>query len=482
MIGTSRRVAFIGMTVTALSMATGCVQSTSPAAHTELDPQSKKSEPAPSAAGSDQGKRSEGTDWPRFLGPNGDSTSPENGIIAPWPKEGLRLVWHREIGSGYAAPTVSQGRLFVFDRQGDRNCLTCLDSKTGKFHWKFEYPTTYVDKYAYNGGPRCSPIVDGDRVYLYGPEGMLHCVRVTDGKQVWKVDTVKEFNVVQNFFGVGSTPLVEGDLLITQVGGSPPKSDPDDFLALKGNGTGIVAFDKYTGKVVYKITDELASYSSPVAATIDKRRWCFVFVRGGLVGFDPANGKVRFHFPWRADMLESVNAANPVIIGDKVFIGETYELGGALLQIKGDDYKVLWTDEKKTEKKKSMACHWMTPIYLDGHLYGCSGRHGDAARLQCIDLASGKINWTEPRLTRTSLLYVDGHFVVLTAEGELLLLRANPKKFDLVSTMKPTDPATGDDLLKYPCWAAPILSHGLMYIRSDGQLVCLELIPQKKSN
>ncbi len=427
----------------------------------------------------DLGKRKQGVDWPRFLGPQGDSTSTEKGIIAPWPKKGLRVVWQAKTGTGYAMPTVSKGRLFLFARHGNRNRLTCLKSETGQFLLHFDYPTDFQDKYGYDG-PRCSPLVDGDRVYLFGPEGMLFCIGVLDGKQVWTIDTGKKFNVIQNFFGVGSTPVIEGDLLIAQIGGSPAGSDPDEFGKLKGNGSGVVAFNKYTGKVVYKITDELASYASPVLATINGRRSCFVFARGGLVGFEPATGKVDFHFPWRAEDLESVNASNPVVVGNKVFIGETYGPGGALVEVLPGKCKALWTDAKKSAKQKSMACHWMTPVYDDGYLYGCSGRHTFNAFLQCIDFNTGKIQWSVPRLNRTSLLYVDGHFIALEEYGELILFKANPKKFEVVSRLRVTDPKTDEDLLEYPCWAAPILSHGLLYVRGDQRLVCLELIPEKK--
>ncbi len=244
--------------------------------------------------------RKAGSDWPKFLGPTGDGISPEKGLTVPWPKEGPRVVWHRELGAGYGAPAVSRGRLFVSDRHEDRVRLQCLKSETGELLWKFEYPTDYKDKFGYNNGPRSCPVVDEDRVYVYGAEGMLHCVRAVDGKLVWKRDTQKEFGVVQNFFGVASAPVVEGDLLIVMVGGSPKDSDAQDFENLKGNGSGVVAFDKYTGKVRYKITDELASYTSPVLATIHGRRWCFVLARGGLIGFEPKSGKVDFHFPWRA--------------------------------------------------------------------------------------------------------------------------------------------------------------------------------------
>ncbi|HYT90008.1 MAG TPA: PQQ-binding-like beta-propeller repeat protein [Gemmataceae bacterium] len=422
--------------------------------------------------------RKSGSDWPVFLGPTGDSVSSEKGILSPWPEKGPRIVWHKEIGTGYAMPVISRGRLFLFDRQGTRATLNCWKSETGEPLWKFDYPTDYRDMYGYNGGPRCCPVVDDDRVYIYGVEGMLHCVRVADGKPVWKVDTRAEFGVVQNFFGVGSTPVVEGDLLIVQVGGSPKGSERQDFADLKGNGSGVVAFDKLTGKVRYKITDELASYASPVLATINGRRWCFVLARGGLIGFEPASGKVDFHFPWRAESLESVSAANPVVVGDQVFISETYGPGGALLQVRPGGHKVLWTDAEK-RRDKSMQCHWMTPIYKDGYLYGCSGRH-ENADLRCIELATGKVMWRQQRLLRTSLLMVDGHFVCLSEEGILYLLKVNPQRYEEVSRVELREAAGKEPLLREPCWAAPILAHGLLYVRGNDRLVCLELIPAKK--
>src|SRR5262249_541719 len=148
----------------------------------------------------------------------GDGVSPEKGLVTPWPKEGPRAVWTRRVGAGYSMPTVSRGRAFLFDRVRTKNRLTCVKAETGESLWSFEYATDYEDKYNYSNGPRCYPVVDRDRVYTYGAEGMLHCIRIADGKLIWKVDTRKDFGFVQNFFGVGSTPLIEGDLLIAQVG------------------------------------------------------------------------------------------------------------------------------------------------------------------------------------------------------------------------------------------------------------------------
>ncbi len=387
-------------------------------------------------------------------------------------------------------PTVAAGRLFQFDRLADMARLRAVDSLTGKLLWTFEYASAFEDLYGYDNGPRTSPVVDQNRVYTFGAEGMLHCLNVEDGKPIWKLDTAAEFGVIQNFFGVGSTPVIENDLLIVQIGGSPPESKnvpPGRLDQVVGNGSGIVAFDKTTGAVRYKITDELASYAGPTLATIAGRRWCFVFARGGLVGFEPASGKVDFEFPWRAPILESVNASNPVVVGDQVFISETYGPGSALLRVSPGEAKVVWSDAKR-RREKAMQTHWNTPVHVDGYLYGSSGRHTENAELRCIELASGNVMWSQPDLTRSSLLYVDGHFICLSEDGTLRLLRVNPQKYDVVAEAvmmdKPTEPNPFNfrppRLFKYPAWAAPILSHGLLYVRGADRLVCLELIPGSK--
>src|ERR1051326_5828863 len=193
----------------------------------------------------DLGTRKAGFDWPKFLGPTADSVSQENGIIAPWPAQGLRIVWQASLGRGYAPPSISRGRLFHFDAHPDADRkttvarLTCRQSETGKELWKFDYSTDYNDTFGYDNGPRCCPLVDGDCVYILGVEGMLHCISAADGKPIWKVDTLTDYRVIKNFFGVGSSPVIEGDLIIIPIGGSPKGSDPDDFIHLKGDGTAL---------------------------------------------------------------------------------------------------------------------------------------------------------------------------------------------------------------------------------------------------
>jgi outer membrane protein assembly factor BamB len=414
-----------------------------------------------------------GSDWPTFLGPTQDGVSPEKGIT-PWLKEGLRKIWECELGIGFAPPVVAGGRLFHFDRFDDDCRLTCRDAATGKFLWKYEYPTAYEDRYGYDPGPRACPMVDGDRVYVYGPEGVLACVQVSDGQELWKINTVAKYHVHQNFFGVGSVPVIDGDLLIVPVGGSPKGPRPFDFRDAKPNGTAIVAFDKRTGEQKYAVGDELSSYSSPVIRTINGKKTGLYFARGGLFGFDPQTGKKRFHFPWRARVEESVNAANPVVIGDKIFLSECYGPGSALLDLSSGEPKVVWSDADVGRVDKALMCHWNTPIHHAGFVYGCSGRHDNEADVRCVDLAGGedKVKWTMRRTFRSTLLMVDGYFVCLSEYCDLSLLRVNPLKCDEVSHYKLKE-------LDFPCWAPPVLSHGILYVRGKGKLLALELIPGK---
>jgi outer membrane protein assembly factor BamB len=421
--------------------------------------------------------RLRGADWPCFLGPGGDGASSETRILKAWGHDGPAVVWHCKLGTSYGIGTVAQGRFFQFDRYADQARLTCLDARTGEFRWKFEYPTDYEDRVGYNNGPRSSPVVDDGRVYLYGAEGMLHCVRADDGRLLWKVDTVRKFGVVQNFFGVGSTPVVYGDLLLVMVGGSPAESQDAgrfEMNRVKSNGTALVAFDKRTGAVKYAAGNELASYATPRLARIGGRDWCFLFARGGLVALDPGTGRVAFHYPWRARLHDSVNASTPVVLGDEVFISEAYGPGSSLLRVEAGGFRVVWHDPDSRDK--AMQCHWNTPICREGFLYGCSGRHSGSAELRAIEWQTGRVAWRQPGLGLVSLLYVDGHFICLAEDGTLRLIKATPERYlevaKAVVRAKPDGPA----LIKPPAWAAPILAHGLLYVRGDDRLVCLRLI------
>lgn len=436
----------------------------------------------------DLGTRKQGSDWPTFLGSNTDSKSAETGILTDWNQKSLRIVWQRPLGESYGIGSVSRGRYFQFDYENGRATLFCLNAETGEELWKFDYPSDYQDLYGYDPGPRCSPIVEGNRVYVFGVEGMIHALEVDSGKLIWKKDTNKEYGVIQNFFGVGSNPVLYEDLLIAMVGGSPADDQalpPGRLDLVKPNGSLIVAFDKSTGEEKYRTGNDLASYASLKIANLRGKPHCLAFARSGLFVFQPNDGKEVFSFPWRDNGLESVNASVPVVFDDKILISETYGPGGCVIDFAQTPPSVVWSDDTK-RREKSLQTHWNTAVYHDGFFYGCSGRHTSNAELRCVDALTGEVKWSQPELTRTSLLYVDGHFISLGEDGVLQLIKATPEQYELVGELKLVEPAKfplnvpGRPLLRYPCWAAPILSHGLLYVRGKDRLICLELIPEKK--
>jgi outer membrane protein assembly factor BamB len=384
-------------------------------------------------------------DWPQFLGPNRDGVSPETGLRTTWPKDGPPVVWEREVGEGYSGPVVAGGKLILFHRVGDEEVTECLDAATGKPRWKSTQATMYRDPFNKGDGPRSTPVIHGGRVYTLGAAGSLTCFDLDSGRKIWQRDMARDYRLRRSFFGVGGTPIIEGDLLVLNVGAKD---------------AGIVAFNKDTGKEVWKATDHDASYASPVAATIDQTRHLLFFTREGLVSLDPANGAVRFSKPWRARIDASVNAATPLVIGNLVFISSSYRTGAILLRVKKDGVEEVWTSDDV------LSCHFNTPIVHDGHLYGIDGRQEERARLRCVDLMTGKIRWTKEGFGCASILSVGNQLIILTEDGDLVLAEANPEKCAEIGRVSK---------LKGTVRAHPALADGRLYARDGSKLICWDL-------
>ncbi len=267
------------------------------------------------------------SDWPAFLGPSGTGVTGDAGLADHWPKEGPPIVWSKKIGSGYSAPSVRAGKLVCHHRLHNESIVECLHADTGNSIWKFSYESTFSDPYGYNNGPRCTPLLIEKYCYTFGAEGKLLCVELATGRHVWARDVSKDFNIPPHFFGTGCTPILEGALLIVLVGGQP--------------NSGVVAFRATTGEIVwesvgkstwngietdwpnepkYRWTGEemSVSYSSPIAATIHGKRQILCLMRQGLVSVDPRDGHVNFRYWFCSRDYESVTAARPIVIGDKI--------------------------------------------------------------------------------------------------------------------------------------------------------------------
>jgi len=229
-----------------------------------------------------------------------------------------------------------------------------------------------------------------------------------------------------------------------------------------------------TGEVRYQVSDDLASYAAVKLATVGGRRWGFVFGRTGLLGFEPSTGRLDFAYVWRAPVLESVNAATPVVVGNRVLITESYGVGSSLLAVRPGGYEVVWKDPPR--RGQSLASHWATPIHHDGVVYASSGRNSGDAELRAVRFETGEVLWSEPRLQRASLLSVDGHLIALSEDGRLRLLRVNPEKYDPVAELVLRDGT--ENLLAPPAWNAPVLAHGILYLLGKDRLVAVELIAE----
>ncbi len=415
------------------------------------------------------------SDWPTFLGPTHDGLSTETRLNRELPPP---LIWEFAKGTGYTSPVVAGERLVLVHRIGEEEIIECLHAETGASQWQFRYTTAFEDRYGYNNGPRSSPIIDDERVYTMGAEGKMHCLELASGEVMWNRDLRAEYAVTQDFFGTASTPLVEGQLLIVNVGAP--------------GGPSVVAFDKTTGDEIWRAGTEWGpSYASPVPALVHGRRRVFVFAggesappTGGLMSIDPATGRVDFTFPWRSRSFESVNASCPVVFDNKVFISASYRRGSALVEVLPDfTHRVAWTTQ-------DFGLHFNTAIHRNGYLYGFDGRNEGDASLACVDAATGRVvwretpEWTETIETRTviagtyrgSLMAVDGAFLCLGELGHLLWLDLTPEGYEEVSRAWL--------FAARESWVLPALSRGLLYVAqnardflqdTDPRLLCYDL-------
>jgi outer membrane protein assembly factor BamB len=420
-------------------------------------------------------------DWRDFLGPTHNGLSTETKLLATLGPGAPKLIWERTKGEGYASPCTVAGKTIVFHRLGEQEVVECVAAETGKRVWKIAYPAPYSDRYGFSAGPRCQPISDGKNVYTYGVSGKLTCVALATGQVVWKRDIAAEYKVPQNYFGVGATPLLEGNLLIVVVG--------------KDTGPSVVALDKLTGKQVWSAGKGwTAGYASPVPATVHGKRRLFAFLggdsqptQGGLLMIEAATGKVEATFPWRSRRYESVNASAPVVIGNQVFISECYGMGGTLLEIKPDGTLTqLWTN-------KRFGTHFMTAIHKNGYLYGIDGHGPQNAPLVCVELKTGRELWREepewaatvktPEGAKTlrlapalaSLILVGGRGLMLGEYGQLAWLDLSPAGYKELSRTTL--------FIARESWGMPALSRGLLTVcqnetgvdNSSRRLLCYDL-------
>jgi outer membrane protein assembly factor BamB len=383
-------------------------------------------------------------DWPQFLGPTRNGVYSGTNIGTSWPTEGPPVRWQKKIGAGFSGPVVAKGRLILFHRVGDEETVECLNATDGKSLWTGSYPTRYRDDFGFDEGPRATPAVSAQRVFTFGAEGAFTCWNLADGKKQWSVATQKDFSAPKGFFGTACSPLVEGDLVLMNVGGSG----------------GIVALDQATGKVRWKLPDQEPSYSSPVAATVRGERYAFFFTRQGLAVIKPDSGKLITEFAWSPPMQAAVNAATPLIVDDHVFLSTSYGRGAVVLKFDGKQLSKIWAADDV------LSNHYATSVYHDGYLYGFDGRQEEGCTLRCVEFKTGKIKWSEAGFGAGTVTLVNGNLFILTERGELVRAPAAPNQFKATARAQ---------ILPFTVRAYPALADGRLYARSKDRFVCVDL-------
>jgi outer membrane protein assembly factor BamB len=393
-------------------------------------------------------------DWPQWLGPARDASSPEK--VAPW-KENPKVLWRQPVGEGNSSPVVAEGRVFVHARAKDKDEeeVLALDAKTGKELWRKSYPRPAFRSF-FGNGPRATPAVAGGKVYTYGITGVLTCWDASDGKQIWQVDALKKFEARNIRFGASCSPLVEGKTVLLNVG---------------GKGASVVAFDKESGDVAWKALDDAASYASPIAFGEGEGRQVVFLTAAGLASFNPSDGTPLWNFPLKDRLLES--STTPILAGD-VLVASTISFGGAGLRLSTKDGKPAVTEAWKSPQLTS---YFTTPVaFGKDYLYLVTGtppgvggpRTPPQADLHCVEAATGKELWKREKVGRyhAGLMRTgDGKLLMLEDRGDLVLVDPSPKEYRELAR-SPVCGAT---------WAHPALAGGKLYIRDDKEILCLQL-------
>lgn len=376
-------------------------------------------------------------DWPQWRGPNRDGVSSEKGIKTTWPAEGPAKLWEAKIGVGWAAVSVAKGRLYTIGNTDDADTVYCFDAITGREVWKHSYSSAAKDPNGYPG-PRATPTVDEDRVYSVSRQGNLFCLSAQNGDIIWKTDYQNDFKSAAPTWGFAGSPLVEGEVLIAEVGAKD---------------AAVVAFNKKTGAVVWKSKGDKAGYSSPVAYTQNGVRYVLTFSAFGLESRRVKDGALAWKHAWKTNY--DVNAVTPIVVGEKIFLASAYGVGGAVLDISSGQPVELW-------KHKQMAVHMTGAVFWGGHLYGF-----DENTLRCVDFNTGAIKWGETKYGKGSLILADGRLIVYGGRGQLGLVEASPAGYKEIAFAQVLG---GKDT-----WAPPALANGLLYLRSLETLAAFDL-------
>jgi outer membrane protein assembly factor BamB len=419
-------------------------------------------------------------DWPQWLGPKRDSIWRESGILEKFSPTGPSVLWRTAIGAGYSGPAVTHGRVYLSDRhlaEGANNPadpfargiikgserVLCLNESDGKLVWKHEYDCPYT--VSYPAGPRVTPLVNGGKVYSLGAEGNLFCLNAADGKVLWAHDLKKDLGIQTPMWGFAGHPLLDGNRLICLAG---------------GDGTTAIAFDKDTGKEIWRaLSAKEPGYSSPVMIEAGGKRQLIIWDPESANSLDPETGKVYWTEPFAS--RSGMSIATPRKLDDQLLFTSFYN-GSLMLRL---DYrkpaeKPMWRTQKASEKDTThLNAVMSTPFLENGYIYGvCS-----YGQLRCLKAETGERVWEtfqattsgEPVRWANAFIVKNGaHFFLFNEKGDLIIANLTPEGYAELSRahlLEPTNTAAGRDVL----WSHPAFANRHMYARNDKEIIGVDL-------
>jgi outer membrane protein assembly factor BamB len=386
-------------------------------------------------------------DWPQFLGPNRDGSSPEKGLLTTWPAAGPKVLWKVDGGIGYSGIAVAGGKAITLVSRGGDELVLALDIASGKELWKTKSGPTFVEDQG--SGPRSTPTIDGKRVYVQSASGPLLCLEADSGKIVWQVDLLKEFAAKNITWGLCASPLIVGDLVLAEPG---------------GKGAGVAAFKKETGKPAWKLGDDGAAYASPVSVNVGGKPQVIFFTATGLLAVEPSAGKELWRVPWHTEY--DCNIATPLPVGDQLFVSSGEKVGCALFKLGAAKPSTVWESKGAGSV---MITYWANAVVQDKHLYGIAGEYNiKYPDLRCVNLSDGKQAWTQSKFGKANLTLADGHLFIATVDGDLVLAAATPKEYQEKARVK--------KLLNNDRFStAPTIADKKLYLRDSKSIMCLDI-------
>ena len=378
-------------------------------------------------------------DWPQFLGPKGQSSTPET--ITPW-KDAPTIAWKQPLGDGHSSPVVADGFVYSFYQPKGKNAdaLAAFDAKTGKPQWEKSYDREKFNP-PFGVGPRSTPVVHDGKVYTFGNTGILASWDAKTGEILWKVDTLEKFKAKNLFFGISTSPTILGDTVVVMVG---------------GEGHGIVGFNLKDGSVAWTVSDDPASYASPLP--LDDT---LIFLTGSNLRAVTSDGKSPWAFPFKDKLNES--STTPVAV-DKSIVASSVTAGSVMVQPQGEKVETIWKDQ-------TLTCYFSTPVLVGEYLYMVNGAAtliSPSITLRCVEAKTGKVIWAKEKIGKYHAAMIhtaNDKLLMLSDNGDLILLEPNIKGYKELSRSN----VCGET------WAHPAISNGYVYIRDNKNLLCIKL-------